>query len=273
MRPEGSRVTASPGRLHVTQQCEAERSRRSGYDPGPIDWYFFLEQRSEKPVELRGLEPLTFCMPCSTIPSDNVALGLVVAVQSGFGVWGRLARSGGIWGRWSWVWYWFAGPPGQGRFNHDTPDRGRRDGSGDRQLRGGHCLVRWACRRGRQRRMVQLDSSRSAVRREQALMALTTAELGSEIPGQPSAHGHAPRRAALSDRLIRSTMARRSQLLAESPVFQVPSPRGDAPWPSALPARRWFRDGPDALLIEGSGHQLPVSSDRSQEPARSAAAR
>src|SRR6266702_393547 len=49
-------------------------------------------------VELRGFEPLTFCMPCSTIPSEGVALGLVTAVQRGFDVWGSLARSGEIWG-------------------------------------------------------------------------------------------------------------------------------------------------------------------------------
>ena len=59
-------------------------------------------------VELRGLEPLTFCMPCSTIPSEGVALGLVPALQRGFDVWGSLARSGEICGRWSLVWSWFA---------------------------------------------------------------------------------------------------------------------------------------------------------------------
>ena len=55
-------------------------------------------------VELRGFEPLTFCMPCSMVSSDRVALGLVTADQSGFGVWGRLAESGEIWGRWDLVW-------------------------------------------------------------------------------------------------------------------------------------------------------------------------
>ncbi len=35
-------------------------------------------------------------MPCSMVSSDLVALGLVVALQSGFGVWGSLARSGEI---------------------------------------------------------------------------------------------------------------------------------------------------------------------------------
>jgi len=56
------------------------------------------ETRTEirKIVELRGLEPLTFCMPCSTVSSDGVALGLVTAVQSGFDVWGHLTRSGEI---------------------------------------------------------------------------------------------------------------------------------------------------------------------------------
>jgi hypothetical protein len=32
-------------------------------------------------VELRGFEPLTFCMPCSTVSSDGVVLGPVSAVQ------------------------------------------------------------------------------------------------------------------------------------------------------------------------------------------------
>jgi hypothetical protein len=43
--------------------------------------------------------------------SDWVALGLVTALQSGFGVWGRLARSGGIWARWYLDWFWFADLP------------------------------------------------------------------------------------------------------------------------------------------------------------------
>jgi hypothetical protein len=61
------------------------------------------------PVELRGFEPLTFCMPCSLVSSDDVALRPVTAVQSRFDVWGRLARSGGVCVRWDWVWYWFTG--------------------------------------------------------------------------------------------------------------------------------------------------------------------
>ena len=57
-----------------------------------------IEQKSDKSVELRGFEPLTFCVPCSRVSSDSVALGLVTAVQSGFGVWDvwlGLAKSGG----------------------------------------------------------------------------------------------------------------------------------------------------------------------------------
>jgi hypothetical protein len=37
-------------------------------------------------VELRGFEPLTFCMPCSRVSSDGVVLGPVAAVQSGSNV-------------------------------------------------------------------------------------------------------------------------------------------------------------------------------------------
>jgi hypothetical protein len=51
-----------------------------------------------KGVELRGFEPLTFCMPCSRVSSDDVVLGPVTALQSSSNVWGRLAWSGEIWG-------------------------------------------------------------------------------------------------------------------------------------------------------------------------------
>jgi len=65
-----------------------------------------IEQRSEKPVELRGFEPLTFCMPCSTVSSDGVVLHPVTALQSRFSVWIRLVRFDGVWGRWDLVWSW-----------------------------------------------------------------------------------------------------------------------------------------------------------------------
>jgi hypothetical protein len=45
-----------------------------------------LTKREDLIVELRGLEPLTFCMPCSTVSSGRVALGPVAADQSGFDV-------------------------------------------------------------------------------------------------------------------------------------------------------------------------------------------
>jgi hypothetical protein len=44
-------------------------------------------------------------MPCSRVSSDSVALGLVPALQSNSGVWGRLAQSGEIWHRWYLDWY------------------------------------------------------------------------------------------------------------------------------------------------------------------------
>jgi len=60
-------------------------------------------------VELRGFEPLTFCMPCRQVSSDGVVLGPIAALHGGSSVRGRLARSGEIWGRWYLVWSWFAG--------------------------------------------------------------------------------------------------------------------------------------------------------------------
>jgi len=65
-------------------------------------------------------------MPCSRVSSDHVALRLVPALQRGSYVWGRLARSGGIWGRWYLVWSWFCriavneGPTVAARFTDDA---------------------------------------------------------------------------------------------------------------------------------------------------------
>jgi hypothetical protein len=55
-------------------------------------------------------------MPYSMVSSDSVALRLVAAGQDGFGVWGRLARFGGIWGRLYLGWYWFPAPLTYRRF-------------------------------------------------------------------------------------------------------------------------------------------------------------
>ena len=77
-------------------------------------------------MELRGFEPLTFCMPCRPDSSDWVALGPVTAVQIRYCVWGGLARSGGIWAGWHLVWYWFCpglpvnGDPLCNRIPYDT---------------------------------------------------------------------------------------------------------------------------------------------------------
>lgn len=57
---------------------------------------------TQKSVELRGFEALTFCTPCMLVSSDSVALSLITALQSNFDVWGRLAQSCGIWGVGTW---------------------------------------------------------------------------------------------------------------------------------------------------------------------------
>ena len=57
-------------------------------------------------------------MPCSTVSSDDVRLGLVPAVHSHYDVWERFAPSDETWGRWPLVWYRVAGHPDQGKSNH-----------------------------------------------------------------------------------------------------------------------------------------------------------
>ena len=44
-------------------------------------------------VELRGSEPLTFCMPCIAILSECIGSGRVTAGQNDIGVWVRRAVS------------------------------------------------------------------------------------------------------------------------------------------------------------------------------------
>jgi hypothetical protein len=53
-----------------------------------------LDKGSKNTVELRGFEPLTFCMPCLAAPSDVIALGRITAGQEDICVWGRRALSG-----------------------------------------------------------------------------------------------------------------------------------------------------------------------------------
>jgi hypothetical protein len=44
-------------------------------------------------VELRGFEPLTFCMPYIAILSEYIGSGRVIAGQNDIGVWVRRAVS------------------------------------------------------------------------------------------------------------------------------------------------------------------------------------
>jgi hypothetical protein len=66
-------------------------------------------------VELRGFEPLTFCMPCMPVSSDGVTIGPVTAGQGLSSIWGRLARSGVAWGRWHLLCHLLSGPLSQPR--------------------------------------------------------------------------------------------------------------------------------------------------------------
>jgi len=66
--------------------------------PSPIRVQGHSDVLRHHTVELRGFEPLTFCMPCSRVSSDSFVLGPITALQSGSSVRGRLAGSGGIWG-------------------------------------------------------------------------------------------------------------------------------------------------------------------------------
>jgi hypothetical protein len=50
-------------------------------------------------VELRGFEPLTFCMPCLTVSSGSVGQGRITARQGDGLVWVGLAASAVVWGR------------------------------------------------------------------------------------------------------------------------------------------------------------------------------
>ena len=66
----------------------------------------------KSPARIPGL---TFCMPCMPVSSDIVVVGPVAAGQSTYEVWGRGARSGGIWGGWCLVRCWLAGLSSQAR--------------------------------------------------------------------------------------------------------------------------------------------------------------
>ena len=57
-------------------------------------------------VELRGFEPLTFCMPCLAVSSGGVSLGRITARQGDGLVWSGLAASVVLWGRCHLVCHW-----------------------------------------------------------------------------------------------------------------------------------------------------------------------
>jgi hypothetical protein len=59
-------------------------------------------------VELRGFEPLTFCMPCLPVQSGEVAGGRVTAGQAGSAVSLRLLASDLGWGHRHLVRHWLA---------------------------------------------------------------------------------------------------------------------------------------------------------------------
>jgi hypothetical protein len=85
-------------------------------------------------------------MPCSMVSSDGVALRLVTAFQSGYRVWGGLARSGGIWVRWSLIWSWFCLASRSTEIHYGNPDHRRHDDSGDSHPRRGHRPIQAAHR-------------------------------------------------------------------------------------------------------------------------------
>jgi hypothetical protein len=98
--PAHRQATRTPAR-HTTPAPPTQKPRTLTRVRGVLD---VLRHHT---VELRGFEPLTFCMPCSTVSSDSVALRPVTALQSSSIVRGRLARSGKIGAGWSLVWSWF----------------------------------------------------------------------------------------------------------------------------------------------------------------------
>jgi hypothetical protein len=63
-------------------------------------------------MDPRETDAVAFCMPCMQVSSDCLGLCRVTAVLRSHGVWGRVARSSKIRGRWNLVWCGFAGVNG-----------------------------------------------------------------------------------------------------------------------------------------------------------------
>jgi hypothetical protein len=53
--------------------CRSSATTLSRYESLSLGMSLKIEQRLEKPVELRGFEPLTFCMPCRRATSCAIA--------------------------------------------------------------------------------------------------------------------------------------------------------------------------------------------------------
>ena len=68
--------------------------------------HYLSKRRTKNSVELRGLEPLTFCMPCTAVSSDAIVVGPASAGQRCCGAWGHRAVADGTRCRWPLVWRW-----------------------------------------------------------------------------------------------------------------------------------------------------------------------
>jgi len=66
----------------------------------------FDRTSTRKIVEIRGFEPLTFCMPFMAILSDGILLSRITAGQNDIGVWVRRAASAVAWMRCHLLCHW-----------------------------------------------------------------------------------------------------------------------------------------------------------------------
>jgi hypothetical protein len=81
------------------------------------------------------------------------------------------------------------GPPGQGRASYGNSNNRRQDGSGDRQLRRGHCPVQRARRGRRERRVGDLSTPRPSCPPRPGGYGTDNRRAGERIFGQQSAGG------------------------------------------------------------------------------------
>jgi hypothetical protein len=189
-------------------------------------------------------------MPCMPDSSDRVALGPVAADQSGCSVWGRRARSGGIWGRWYLVWYWLTGPPGQGRPLAGRCHREGRTMSSGRMARRLSCgspeplptpVARHNARAGRG------DARRDrSVARDRCGRPVTEMTPPTAAPGGCHAGGHPP----FSCRATTSGSSMTSEDIMDVPLhwqrWRLGSPRLTAPAEAVRRAGRRHLYGPDS---------------------------